>query len=266
MAGIAREAKNKPLIGILGGVGPGATALLSTLLVDRTEADYDQAHINTLVFNDASLPDRTAFILGESDVSPLDPLVHHAQLLERCGCTHLALPCNTAHKWHEQIQAAVSIPLINMIELTADACQRQGLTRVGVAATRGTLHTQVYHAALKTRGIEPISPDEAGAAVISALIYDKVKAGIQTTQTDLDEVYRAFMDVGEGESCGASCDAEESAAVGDHPACDGVILGCTELSLAFDQHRAAPHGLTVIDSLSELVTGIQQATGVTARS
>ena len=74
------------LVGVLGGTGPAATAYFLQRLVERTEARCDQDHVRTLAFNDTAIPDRTAFLLGRSDRSPLAALIEDGQLLEACGC------------------------------------------------------------------------------------------------------------------------------------------------------------------------------------
>lgn len=164
----------KALVGILGGVGPAATARLSTLIVERTEARCDQEHVRTLVFNDATLPDRSAFILGRSDASPLEGLVRDARLLERCGCTALALPCNTAHAFWDVIQAAVAIPLVNMVDRTAQICQRVNAACVGVLATEGTVAAGVYERALALRA--PSACTNASRTITAADFFDAAPA------------------------------------------------------------------------------------------
>lgn len=85
------------LAGFLGGVGPMATVYFEQMVLELTDAACDQDHLNMLVYNHASIPDRTAFILGESTCSPLPDMAQDAQMLERAGCDFLVLPCNTAH-------------------------------------------------------------------------------------------------------------------------------------------------------------------------
>ena len=99
------------LVGVLGGTGPAATAYFLQRLVERTEARCDQDHVRTLAFNDTAIPDRTAFLLGRSDRSPLEALIEDGRLLEACGCDLLALPCNTAHGFFDELQGALGIPL-----------------------------------------------------------------------------------------------------------------------------------------------------------
>lgn len=125
------------LVGVLGGTGPAATAYFLQRLVERTEARCDQDHVRTLAFNDTAIPDRTAFLLGRSDRSPLAALIEDGQLLEACGCDLLALPCNTAHGFFDELQGALGIPVVHMVRETAAAASAVGLARIGVLATSG---------------------------------------------------------------------------------------------------------------------------------
>lgn len=89
------------LAGVLGGVGPMATVYFQQMVLEMTEASCDQDHLDMLVSNHATIPDRTAFILGESRLSPLFDMAQDAQMLARAGCDFLVLPCNTAHFFYE---------------------------------------------------------------------------------------------------------------------------------------------------------------------
>lgn len=237
----------KPLVGIIGGVGPAATARLSMTIVDRTLASCDQDHVRTLVANDTTLPDRSAFILGRSGRSPLPGLIADARFLEESGCCAIALPCNTAHHFWSEVQASVEIPLINMVRETALACKTAGMRNVGVLATEGTIAVGVYDEALKEAGLSPVHPDADVQKAVTSLIYDGVKAGKQVTSAHLNPLVEAMKQRG----------------------CDGVILGCTELSEAAanaEYGAPAPQDiLPVVDSIIVLANRVIDAAGATRR-
>lgn len=225
------------LVGVLGGMGPAATNCFSEQLVERTPATSDQEHLCTLVLNDASIPDRTAFLLGESDASPLPKLLSGARLLQDAGCDLIAMPCNTAHAFFDELTAAVSIPVLNMIDDTVRACQRAGMHRVGVLATEGTVRVGIYGEALRVADLACAYPDAAVQQQVSAIINDYVKAGIPVPAGALAAV------------CAAMAEAD----------CDGVILGCTELSVAYDE--AEPLPIPAVDSLRTLADSTIAAVG-----
>lgn len=153
------------LVGVLGGTGPAATAYFLQRLVERTEARCDQDHVRTLAFNDTAVPDRTAFLLGRSDRSPLEALIEDGRLLEACGCDLLALPCNTAHGFFDELQGALGIPVVHMVRETAAAASAVGLARIGVLATSGTVAARPVRARGRTarRGLPLSGRDDPGA-------------------------------------------------------------------------------------------------------
>jgi aspartate racemase len=107
-------------IGILGGMGPEATAYLFRKIIRHTKADKDQEHLKVIIFNNPKIPDRTDFILEKGTENPLPYLAEAAKELQRSGADFIIIPCNTAHYFYEDICRAVSIPVINMIEAVAD--------------------------------------------------------------------------------------------------------------------------------------------------
>lgn len=225
------EAGDRP-VGVIGGVGPQATAYFLDMVVRLTEARRDQDHLDLVVFNHASIPDRTAFILGTSDEDPGPVMAGDARRLERFGVSFLVVPCNTAHHFTEQVVGAVSVPVLSIIDETvAEAARRvPDLRRVGVLATSGTLHARVYHRALEACGVEPVQPSPEDQAIVMAIIYEQVKAGLPV---DL-AAFTGVMD--RLRAAGAQV----------------VVLGCTELSIVAADHGLLEADRTVVDSLDVL--------------
>ena len=142
----------KNAVGVLGGVGPLATVYFMEMIIEMTDASKDQEHIDMLVSNHATIPDRTGFILGESSESPMDAMVEDAQMLETAGCSFVVIPCNTAHYFFEDIRNSVQIPVLNIIEETIDYAKKQGsqrkipreIKKLGILATEGTISSGTY--------------------------------------------------------------------------------------------------------------------------
>ena len=97
-------------------------------IIDRTQAESDQEHLRVLIWSDAKIPDRTAGILGTPDQAEAayQHLLADAKLLERAGCTVLAIPCNTSHYFADRLQGELHIPLIHMIRETVSAIRAMG--------------------------------------------------------------------------------------------------------------------------------------------
>ena len=122
----------KPVLGILGGLGPAASCYLYQMLIDHTPATCDQDHIDIVISSRASTPDRTAFILGKSKEDPFAVMEQDGFSLVNYGATVLAIPCNTAHYFYDRLAEALPVPVLNMPRLTVEDAKAAGY-RVGPA-------------------------------------------------------------------------------------------------------------------------------------
>ncbi len=218
------------LIGVLGGMGPLATVDFMRRVVELTCARCDQEHLPMIVANLARTPDRRRAILG-GDVDPLPALLAGIDLLNCCGVDAIAIPCNTVHHWYPQMRAHSAAPVLH-IGLASVAALPAGIRQAAVLATRGTLVSGFYQAALQARGIEPVLPYAAAQCDIDASI-DAVKAGeIQEGAARLGHALAALKRRGVGVA----------------------IMACTEIPIA-----ALPLGETsmlLIDSTQELARAV----------
>ncbi len=197
------------LLGVLGGLGPMSTAYFCELLISHTKAACDADHIDMIVSSRASTPDRTAFILGTSTVDPLPVMREEAARLCRAGAELIVIPCNTAHYFYKGLQEGCPVPILNIIEETVRHLRSMGVCRFGLLATEGTARAGAYHSVAEPQGLCCILPSPEEQAVISDLIYGKIK---QNNPVDMD----AFLRV---------CQALQERG------CERLVLGCTELSL-----------------------------------
>ena len=165
----------KPL-GILGGMGPLATADLFTKIVTMTQADCDNDHLRIYIDDNAQIPDRTAAILsGGADPTPA--MAESAQKLASIGAELLIMPCNTAHYFLPRLQKQCPVPFLNMIAITAEHCRQTfGQAPAGLLATRGTIQSGLYTQALADQGTPCVEPDESERDLLMEQIY-AVKSG-----------------------------------------------------------------------------------------
>ena len=166
----------KKTIGILGGMGPLATADLYRKIVLLTKAASDNDHIRVYIDSNPRIKDRTAAILyGGED--PLPEMESALRSLEKCGADCIIMPCNTAHYFLPKLQEKTSTPFINMLEETAKTCRDQfpGKTAC-ILATKGTLKSGLYDRALEKFSIGYLIPEESEQDILMHLIYDVVKA------------------------------------------------------------------------------------------
>ena len=214
-------------LGVIGGLGPGATAHFMNLVTDMTDAAVDQEHVEMIVFSSPSIPDRTRYILDNTQANPLPQMLEIGQKLSQLGADHIAIPCMTAHYFYSALELGISTPIINGVALTAAHLKEHGFTRIGIMATSGTVRSGIFHRELEKLGMEPITPTEERQADVSHIIFNNVKAGIPA------EMDRFFAVAEQLRQNGAQA----------------IILGCTELSLV---KRDNPIGPGFIDAMEVL--------------
>ena len=221
---------SEKILGVLGGMGPMATAQFLKNVIDMTDAKCDQEHIPMLVSNHTTIPDRTEFILDNSKENPVPILVKDALTLEKAGVCGLAMPCNTAHYFFEEIQKAVNIPVLHIVEETVKfiANRDKSQKKVGILATKGTLASGVYQDFCKKYDLVPIEPSKGVSNMLMDIIYNKVKQGKPVSASEFLAVIDDMINDG----------------------CDVVVLGCTELSVIKSDLKLNQHN--IVDSLDVL--------------
>jgi aspartate racemase len=211
--------------GILGGLGPLAHVAFEREVLARGHlrgARGDREHPVWLVASAASTPGRTSALL-EGGESPVSHLTAFARLLERSGADALFVICNTAHAYHAEVQRALRIPWVHLMNIVADAiaAAHPAGTPVGILATDGTLAARLYHRALEARGFVPVAPalDSAIQARVRSAIGDP-DIGIKATGAEVSETARGHL------TAAARWCVERGARV-IVPACTEVSVGLT---------------------------------------
>ena len=164
--------------GVLGGMGPDATVDFMNRLIRLVDAKEDCDHIRCIVDNNPKVPSRIKALFEGGEEDPAPCLMDMARRLEAWGADFLVMPCNTAHHYYGQIQGAVRIPVLNMIELAAKDVQRKfpHVRKVGILATSATVKVGLYEKVFGEFGIEVLYPDAPEQADLLALIKS-IKAG-----------------------------------------------------------------------------------------
>ncbi len=226
-------------IGVLGGMGPAATAHFMGRLVVLCAAEQDQDYPPCLAYSASHVPDRTRHLVGDGD-DPTAELREAARILEAGGAGVIGIPCNTAHAYIESIRDAVEVPVLNMIELAAATiASLHPRADVGVLAATGTVQLGLYQAALESEGLGVVQPSPDQQVDVMAAIRE-VKAGGSGRDARLDQTIARLHDAG--------------ATV--------LVLGCTELPLAVDP---ASTGTPVIDATDVLARACLEWAGAKQR-
>ncbi|MGE8528352.1 aspartate/glutamate racemase family protein [Chryseobacterium rhizosphaerae] len=203
-------------LGILGGVGPSATVDFMNKIIKNTPAQKDQDHIKMVVEQNPQIPDRTAHLIYH-ETDPSIALFSTCRRLEAEGVDAIAIPCNTAHAFVQDIQEHLSIPIINMLTTTAEYIRESfgESVKVGLLATSGTIESKVYHNILEEFGFDVVIPDQEHQNNVMESIYGKfgVKAGFTEGLCKEHFLKAADFVINSG--------------------AEVIILGCTELPLLF---------------------------------
>lgn len=164
-------------LGILGGMGPMATSDFFRKVIEMTDASKDQEHIHVLIDNNTEIPDRTGYLLNHGE-DPRREMIRSAIKLEMMGANLIAMPCNTAHYFYQDINFYTNVPVLNMIEETAAFVKKKWPSKKQfiLLATTGTYKSKVYQRAFEKENLKLLEPDETGKAEVMQWIY-QVKAG-----------------------------------------------------------------------------------------
>jgi aspartate racemase len=223
------EVKHSERIGILGGMGPAATADIYRKIIAATPAQKDQEHIPVIIWADPRIPDRTEALQGRGP-SPVAGMVEGLTQLKKSGASFAIIACNTAHAFLPEVQKQIDLPIIHMMDETAAAisAREPKVRKVGLLATSGTIQARVYQEALKRRGLECIVPEPQSQEKIMWVIR-QVKAG--NTSPEVTSTLREAADA--LKSSGAQV----------------AVLGCTELPLVLQDGQAS---LPLVDATEAL--------------
>ncbi len=216
--------------GILGGLGPEATKNLYEKILNKTKARVDQDNIPMLIFNNTQIPDRSNYILNHKE-NPEQELIRTAQTLEKAGADFVVMPCNTAHHFMDTVAKSISIPFINIIDLTAEFISQKfpNKKKAGLLITTGSKKTNMYTKSLEKFGITPIYPEEESQKQVMDAIY-KVKANKK------QEAKKALKHA-----------AKELRKKG----AEVIIMGCTEVPLVLEQKNVSVPLIDPIDILAD---------------
>ncbi|GAK55738.1 aspartate racemase subfamily protein [Candidatus Vecturithrix granuli] len=204
---------NQKFVGVLGGMGPDATVTMFQNILRATPAHSDQEHLRLLVYNNPKIPDRTAAICAGGP-DPLPALIESARLLERAGVDLIVIPCVTAHYFYDGIQAAITVPVLHIVQETLKfaSSQHPDSKKLGLLSTMGTMQT----------GLFPRFADEWGATVI-----------VPPEEMIQNLVMRAIYRIKAGEFTGEpSALLQQAATHLIQAGAQAIIAGCTEIPLA----------------------------------
>lgn len=226
---------------ILGGMGTMATESFVRQLNKRTPTHADQDYLNYILYNHATVPDRTAYILDRTKPNPVPVLQEDIRQQNILQPSFIVLTCNTAHYFFEELQKETKIPLLHMPKEAVKQIKADQVTgKVAFLGTEGSVKAGVYERELINQGIDYLIPDKNLQAKINHLIYHDIK---ENDYINMDLFFEILADT---KTLG----------------CEAVILGCTELSLVAE-YITQEHDYIIYDAQSILVDRtIERALGL----
>lgn len=236
--------RQERLIGIVGGLGPFAHIDFERKLLDAatelTSARRDQDFPQWVLSSIPRTPDRTEAYFGEAE-DPSPVLLRSLERVRRAGADFAVVACNTAHLFLLRLLEESPLPIISLIEVTADEAARLAPGgSVGLLATSGTLRSRLYHEPLEARGLRPVSPFdlEGGEKLQRRAVMEPIYGPW------VDERHQGGGIKTDGGSAEACALLEEAAQrLVDEGGVDVLVAGCTEIPLALNGAEVAERPL-----------------------
>ena len=223
-------------LGVIGGMGPLATVNFYERVVLNTEAKCDNEHIDMIVLNHSTMPDRTKCIIENRKTEFLEAIKKDFAILENIGVEAVAIPCNTSHYFYDEFKKLTDLKIINMIEETILEVKKSGVKKISVFGTLGTLNSKVYEKYAKEYGLEVREVSEADKQAVMDIIYNIKETNNLDNKQFTDILNRYYDD----ETVG--------------------IIACTELSLL-----DIPEDINTVDALNVLVKRSIELSGAKVR-
>lgn len=217
-----------PVLGVIGGLGPVATAHFMELVIRMTQAQRDQDHLDMIIYSTPSIPDRTEFILDRAKPNPLPEMIAIGKRLRQQNASCVAIPCFTAHFFYEELCREIDLPIINALRETACYLRQAGIRKAGIMATTGTVQSELFHRELLEQGIEPVVPSPDGQQRVMDLIYEDIKKNRPADMSSFHQVREELQKRG----------------------AEVIILGCTELSMIKRDEAIGPGFLDAMEVLA----------------
>lgn len=201
------------IIGILGGMGPRATADLFMQIIENTPANIDQEHLRIIIDNNPHIPSRIDAI-DRGSKNPLPEMLRSAKLLEQAGADFLLIPCHTAHYWLPELQKQLQIPVYNMIEISASYITSHFGNLSGkilLLASSATIKKRIYQEQFLKNTFTILIPSSEEQNTVTCVISN-VKKGLIGPDCHLESLNNTL---------------KSYAAKG----VSAIMAGCTEISL-----------------------------------
>lgn len=211
-------------LGVIGGLGPMATALFMKMVIEMTDAAVDQEHIEMIIYNCPQIPDRTRFILGQSSCDPAPEMIEIGKKLAEQGAELIAIPCITANYFYERLSSEIHAKIIDIIDEIHAYLIKRNIRCAGLMATSGTIESRLFQRIFEGHDCKLVIPSGERQRDVMHVIYENVKANRPVEMERFREVSKELREAG----------------------AEVIILGCTELSVVRENY---PIGAGFLDAM-----------------
>ena len=196
-------------LGLLGGMSWESTADYYTLINEGIKENLGGLHSAKILMYSVDFA-KLADCLANDDWNTIaNILVKASKNIEQSGADCIMICTNTMHNVADAIKAEISVPLIHIAEVTADALKEAGISKAALLGTKMTMELPFYKEKLNAQGIEAVMPNKKDRALLNGIIFDELCLGIKE-DTSKEHMLRMIAQL-----------KEQGA--------QAVILGCTEL-------------------------------------
>ncbi|MCB2172485.1 aspartate/glutamate racemase family protein [archaeon] len=202
-------------IGILGGLTPESTITYYMHIVHRYHELYgDHGYPETIIVG-VSFQQYEDWMMKEDWDSIEKALLEGLKTLKRAGADFAVIATNTMHILFEKLQKQIDMPLISIVDATAEAIKAEGFKKVGLIGTQFSMTKPFYREGLKKQGIEVVTPNKEDRDYIVKVIFEELSIGKLT-----EESRKGYLKI-------IDKLVEQGA--------EGIVLGCTEIPLLIRQ-------------------------------
>ena len=212
-------------IGLLGGLSPESTVKYYQWINQVVRARLGGQHSAKILISSVDFGEFLTLKQQGNWARQADILSAEALALERAGADFIILATNTMHKVADDIKAAITIPFLHLADATADSIQRENIDKIALLGTRYTMEMDFYKNRLEAKGIAVLTPRQEDRVRIDTIIYDELCNGVIKSGSK-DEYLRIISGL-------------------EHEGAQGVILGCTEITMLISQ---ADHTMLFFDT------------------
>jgi len=198
-------------IGILGGLSPESTVTYYEYITREYAKRYGSHNYPEIIIYSVSLQEFIEWQYQERWDLIADKMIKVFRALEKAGADFGLITANTLHIVFDKVQGKISIPLINIIEATAEAIKKEEIKTIGLLGTIFTMSKDFYKAGLEARGISTLVPDRKDQEFVNRVIYEELIRGLVKPESK-----KGYVSVVKK--------LKEKGA-------EGIVLGCTEIPL-----------------------------------